>query len=237
MASRETRTPMVQMSGISVAFPGVRALDGVDLSIEPGTFVAVVGPSGSGKSTLLNMLGALDRPDSGTIAFNGREIAALDEEDQARFRRESIGFVFQFFNLLPAMTAWENVAMPALLAGTSLRKSKGRAVELLDLVGLGDRTEHRPAELSGGQMQRVAVARALMMDPPVILADEPSGNLDSRSGAEVIALLASLARDAERPRAIVMVTHDVAGAAVADRRITVADGRIVADERGAPCAQ
>ena len=110
----------------------VVALDGVDLSIEPGTFVAVVGPSGSGKSTLLNMLGALDRPDSGTIAFNGREIAALDEEDQARFRRESIGFVFQFFNLLPAMTAWENVAMPALLAGTSLRKSKGRAVELLD---------------------------------------------------------------------------------------------------------
>lgn len=207
----------------------VTALDKISVEFGPGEFTAIEGPSGAGKSTLLHMLGAMDTPDSGTIILEDRDVTGMDEVEQARFRRDGIGFVFQFFNLLPAMTAWENVAMPALLGGTPLRAAKPRALELLARVGLAERAEHRPAEVSGGQMQRVAVARALMMDPPIVLADEPSGNLDSRSGAEIISLLADLAHDEDRRRTVIMVTHDRDAAAVADRVVTIADGAVIDD--------
>lgn len=150
----------------------VRALDGVSLRLADEQFVSVVGPSGAGKSTLLHLLGALDSPDSGSIAFDGEEIARLGDEQQSRFRHRRVGFIFQFFNLLPTLSAWENVAIPKLLDGVRLGSAKPDAIRLLDRVGLGNRAQHRPAELSGGQMQRVAVARALMMNPPLILADE-----------------------------------------------------------------
>ncbi|WP_019930126.1 ABC transporter ATP-binding protein [Nocardia sp. BMG111209] len=206
----------------------VRALDRVDLRIESGEFTAIVGPSGSGKSTLLHLLGALDCPDSGSIRFRGEEIADLDDDRQSEFRRHRVGFVFQFFNLLPTLSAWENVAVPKLLDGTGLRRAKPRALELLELVGLADRAHHRPSELSGGQMQRVAVARALIMDPPLILADEPTGNLDSATGAAVLALLGDIAG---RGNSVVMVTHDTSAVEYCDRVITLRDGRIGAHER------
>lgn len=208
----------------------VRALDGIDLRLESGEFTSVIGPSGSGKSTLLHMLGALDRPDSGSIRFRGEEIGDLDEERQSEFRRHRVGFVFQFFNLLPTLSAWENVAVPKLLDGTGLRRAQPRARELLERVGLAARAEHRPAELSGGQMQRVAVARALIMDPPLILADEPTGNLDSKTGASILELLAGVA---ESGNSVVMVTHDRGAADYSDRVITLGDGRIGSDERAA----
>ncbi|MGW4738136.1 ABC transporter ATP-binding protein [Nocardia xishanensis] len=208
----------------------VRALDGIDLRIDAGQFVSVVGPSGAGKSTLLHLLGALDRPDRGSIRFRDREIGHLDDDRQSEFRRHHVGFVFQFFNLLPTLSAWENVAVPKLLDGTGLRATKDRARELLELVGLGDRVDHRPSELSGGQMQRVALARALVMDPPLILADEPTGNLDSKTGADIMALLARIAHDDQRERAVVMVTHNTEAANTTDRILTLADGRIIADD-------
>lgn len=201
----------------------VRALDGVSLRIAAGEFTSVIGPSGSGKSTLLHLLGALDSPDSGSITFQGEQIGDLGDDRQSEFRRHRVGFVFQFFNLLPTLTAWENVAIPKLLDGTGLRRAKPRALELLDLVGLADRAEHRPAELSGGQMQRVAVARALIMDPPLILADEPTGNLDSKTGAAILELLGAIT---EKGNSVVMVTHDVGAAHYCDRVITLRDGRI-----------
>ncbi|GAB2708011.1 ABC transporter ATP-binding protein [Nocardia thraciensis] len=206
----------------------VRALDGVSLRIEGGEFTAIIGPSGSGKSTLLHMLGALDSPDSGSITFQGEEIGSLDDERQSEFRRHRVGFVFQFFNLLPTLSAWENVAIPKLLDGTGLRKAKPRALELLDLVGLGDRAEHRPAELSGGQMQRVAVARALIMDPPLILADEPTGNLDSKTGAAILELLGEISGSGN---SVVMVTHDMGAVQYSDRVITLRDGQIGSNDK------
>ncbi|MFC3961248.1 MULTISPECIES: ABC transporter ATP-binding protein [Nocardia] len=227
-----TQPAMLELSGVGrhyrVGDQVVRALDGIDLQLRSGEFTAIVGPSGSGKSTLLHLLGALDRPDTGSIRFRGTEIGALDEEKQAEFRRSQVGFVFQFFNLLPTLTAWENVAIPKLLDGTGLRRAKPRALELLDRVGLADRAEHRPAELSGGQMQRVAVARALVMEPPLILADEPTGNLDSRTGAAILELLGEIAGNGN---AVVMVTHDRSAVAACDRAITLRDGRIGSDER------
>ncbi|WP_067888682.1 ABC transporter ATP-binding protein [Nocardia vaccinii] len=201
----------------------VRALDGVSLNIAAGEFTSVIGPSGSGKSTLLHLLGALDSPDSGSITFQGEEIGDLGDDRQSEFRRHRVGFVFQFFNLLPTLTAWENVAIPKLLDGTGLRNAKSRALELLDLVGLGERAEHRPAELSGGQMQRVAVARALIMDPPLILADEPTGNLDSKTGAAILELFGMIT---EQGNSVVMVTHDMSATHYCDRVITLRDGRI-----------
>ncbi|NKY59974.1 ABC transporter ATP-binding protein [Nocardia flavorosea] len=206
----------------------VRALDGIGLRLEAGEFTSVIGPSGSGKSTLLHMLGALDRPDAGSIRFQGAEIGMLSEEQQSEFRRHRVGFIFQFFNLLPTLSAWENVAVPKLLDGKALRKAKPRALELLDRVGLGARAEHRPAELSGGQMQRVAVARALIMDPPLILADEPTGNLDSKTGASILGLLAEVAGSGN---SVVMVTHDRGAVDYCDRVVTLGDGRIGSDER------
>lgn len=205
----------------------VRALDGITLALTGGEFVSVVGPSGAGKSTLLHLLGALDRPDAGSIKFDGKEIGDLNDEQQSEFRRHSVGFVFQFFNLLPTMTAWENVAVPKLLDGGRMSKAKPRAMELLDLVDLADRAEHRPSELSGGQMQRVAVARALMMDPPLVLADEPTGNLDTKTGAAIMELLTGIAHQDDR--SVVMVTHNLEAAASTDRVITLTDGRIGSD--------
>ncbi|GAB0106557.1 ABC transporter ATP-binding protein [Nocardia sp. JMUB6875] len=206
----------------------VRALDGISLRIDAGEFTAIVGPSGSGKSTLLHLLGALDSPDSGSIRFQDKEIGDLDDDRQSEFRRHQVGFVFQFFNLLPTLTAWENVAIPKLLDGTGLRKAKPRALELLDLVGLSQRAEHRPAELSGGQMQRVAVARALIMDPPLILADEPTGNLDSKTGASILQLLADITKEGN---SVVMVTHDLGSVRYCDRVINLRDGQIRSIDR------
>lgn len=207
----------------------VRALNRVTLRINGGEFTSIVGPSGAGKSTLLQLLGALDSPDSGSIQFNGTEIATMTDEQQSTFRRHQVGFVFQFFNLLPTLTAWENVALPMLLDGRRLRQVRADAVTLLDRVGLGDRIDHRPAELSGGQMQRVAVARALMMDPPLILADEPTGNLDSSTGAAIMELLRDVSRTDGAGRAVVMVTHDLGAASQTDRVITVQDGAVKSD--------
>ncbi|MET8873112.1 ABC transporter ATP-binding protein [Nocardia sp. NPDC004604] len=206
----------------------VRALDSISLRIESGEFTSIIGPSGSGKSTLLHLLGALDTPDAGSIRFQGEEIGGLDDERQSEFRRHRVGFIFQFFNLLPTLTAWENVAIPKLLDGTGLRKAKPRALELLDLVGLSERAAHRPAELSGGQMQRVAVARALIMDPPLILADEPTGNLDSKTGAAILKLLGDIAGNGN---SVVMVTHDMGAIEYCDRVITLRDGQIGANDK------
>jgi putative ABC transport system ATP-binding protein len=208
----------------------VRALDGITLRFGGGQFVSVVGPSGAGKSTLLHLLGALDSPDAGSIKFDGDEIGHLSDEQQSQFRHHRVGFVFQFFNLLPTLSAWENVAVPKLLDGVRLGKVKSDAVRLLERVGLGNRTEHRPAELSGGQMQRVAVARSLVMDPSLILADEPTGNLDSATGASILDLLAEVAHEDGGNRLVVMVTHNSSAAATTDRVITLQDGRVGADE-------
>lgn len=207
----------------------VRALDGLSLQIHGGQFTSVVGPSGAGKSTLLHLLGALDSPDSGSICFDGVEIAAMTDDQQSNFRRRKVGFIFQFFNLLPTLSAWENVAIPNLLDGQKLRQVRPDAIRLLELVGLGKRIDHRPCELSGGQMQRVAVARALMMNPPLILADEPTGNLDTATGAAIMRLLNDVAHDPGTHRAVVMVTHNLEAAAATDRVITMQDGAMRSD--------
>jgi putative ABC transport system ATP-binding protein len=223
--------PMLEMTHVTKTYQvggqTVCALDDIEVELIGGEFVSIVGPSGAGKSTLLHMLGALDRPDSGSIRFQGNEIGNLNDEKQSEFRRHSVGFVFQFFNLLPTMTAWENVAVPKLLDGARMSKVKSRALDLLALVGLAERAEHRPSELSGGQMQRVAVARALMMDPPLILADEPTGNLDTKTGAAIMALLTDVAH--QDGRSVVMVTHNLDAASSTDRVITLTDGRIASD--------
>jgi putative ABC transport system ATP-binding protein len=222
---------MLEMTAVTKTYriggQTVCALDGITLALTGGEFASVVGPSGAGKSTLLHLLGALDRPNSGSIRFQGKEISDLDDERQSEFRRHSVGFVFQFFNLLPTMTAWENVAVPKLLDGARMSKVKSRAMDLLALVDLADRAEHRPSELSGGQMQRVAVARALMMDPPLVLADEPTGNLDSKTGTAIMALLTDIAH--QHGRSVVMVTHNLDAASSTDRVITLTDGRIGSD--------
>jgi putative ABC transport system ATP-binding protein len=207
----------------------VAALRGVDLRIGAGEFVAIAGPSGSGKSTLLNLLGLLDRPSAGTLCLDGVNVADLDEKGAADLRLRQIGFIFQAFNLLASLRAWENVAAPAVLAGRRLGAVREQCMELLARVNLADRAEHFPSQLSGGQMQRVAIARALSLEPRVILADEPTGNLDSASGEEVVGLLRKVAADAGRT--VVIVTHDPHVAAVADRHLTMRDGRLVDDAR------
>lgn len=207
----------------------VRALAGVSLTVPKGEFLSVMGPSGSGKSTLLNLLGALDVAGSGSLRIDGRELSRMKDEELSAFRRERLGFVFQFFNLMPTMTALENVMLPGLLSGREQVELRRRAETLLETVGLGGRTHHRPDELSGGEMQRVAVARALLMEPAVLLADEPTGNLDSRTGAEVLRMLREATR--ERGLTVVMVTHDLKAAEVGDRIVRLADGLIVGDER------
>lgn len=207
----------------------VRALDGIDLTLTGGQFVSLVAPSGAGKSTLLHMLGALDTPDSGSILFNGVEVTALDDNAQSEFRRHQVGFVFQFFNLLPTMSAWENVAVPKLLDGMPITKAKADALALLDMVGLSHRAEHRPAQLSGGQIQRVAIARSLIMDPALLIADEPTGNLDSTTSLSVLEILADVAHRSDSSRAVVMATHDLEAARFTDRTVGMIDGRIDSD--------
>src|SRR5689334_746708 len=204
----------------------VRALDGVSLSIKSGEFVAIMGQSGSGKSTLMNIIGCLDRPTSGSYRVLGKEAANLSPDELAALRRETFGFVFQRYNLLATATAGENVEIPSVYAGLSKHKRVQRASGLLQRLGLGDRTEHRPAELSGGQQQRVAIARALVNDPPVILADEPTGALDSKSGEEVLALLKNLHAEG---RTIILITHAENVARHASRIVQIQDGKIVSD--------
>lgn len=206
----------------------VQALAGFDLTIERGTFVALIGPSGSGKSTLLNLVGGLDRPTQGEVWVDGLELGKASDKKLALFRRDRVGFIFQSFNLLPTNMAWENVAVPLMLAGVSRSERKSRAEKLLDQVGLGDRTDHRPAELSGGQQQRVAIARSLANKPVLILADEPTGNLDTQTGKDVLTLLQQLVRDEHVT--LVMVTHDLTAASYADRIIHMRDGLIEKDE-------
>ncbi len=203
----------------------VPALVDATLRVMPGEFVAIVGPSGSGKTTLMNVVGCLDRPTAGTYALAGTPVADLGDDDLAHLRSRTIGFVFQSFNLLPRTSALENVATPLLYQGVGRRQRLARAAAVLERLGLGDRLSHEPSELSGGQQQRVAIARALVTEPALILADEPTGNLDSHSGAEVIALLRALNAAG---RTILLITHDPAVAAAASRQVHIADGRLVA---------
>ncbi len=208
----------------------VRALDGVSLTIARGEMVGIMGPSGSGKSTFLHMLGALETPSSGTIALGGRQFEGLDDKALTIVRRDTIGFVFQFFNLLPALTAEENVMLPALIAGRREKATRARGAELLSRVGLGARTTHLPAELSGGEQQRVSIARALLLEPELVLADEPTGNLDSHSSAEILELLSELNRT--EGHTIVMVTHDPKAAATAGRVVFLRDGKLAGEVEG-----
>ena len=209
----------------------VRALDDVDLDVSAGETLAVMGPSGCGKSTLLHLLGGLERPTSGEVILDGQRIDLLSERALSRLRRRKIGFVFQAFHLMPRLTAWENVALPLLYRREDRVRRKARALAMLDQVGLADRADHRPSELSGGQKQRVALARALVGQPKLILADEPTGSLDSVTAGEVMALLRDL--NHRLGVTIVMVTHDRDLAARCDRRIEVLDGRIVRDTAAA----
>jgi ABC-type lipoprotein export system ATPase subunit len=206
----------------------VRAVDGVDLEVDPGETVAVMGPSGCGKSTLLHLLGGLDRPSGGEISLAGRRIDQMGEKALARMRRTAVGFVFQAFHLMEELTAVENVELPALLAGRSPRGARRRAADLLDRVGLADRARFLPSALSGGQRQRAAIARALSNEPLVVLADEPTGNLDSAATAEVLRLFDSLH---EGGQTLVIVTHDERIAATADRLISMRDGAFVDETR------
>jgi putative ABC transport system ATP-binding protein len=204
----------------------VKALDGVTVDFPAGGFAAIMGPSGSGKSTLMHILAGLDRPTSGSVTIDGADLSRLDDGELTELRRDNVGFVFQFFNLLPVLSAEENILLPLRLAGRD--PDPERLATLIDAVDLGDRLSHRPAELSGGQQQRVAIARALMAKPAVVFADEPTGNLDSHSSEEVLALLRRAVD--EFGQTVVMVTHDPIAAAIADRVLVLVDGRIVRDE-------
>jgi putative ABC transport system ATP-binding protein len=223
---------MITLSGVSKTFDGKRkvtALDRVDLAIGRGDMVSIVGASGSGKSTLLNLIGALDHPTSGWLEIDGQRLDGLDDDGLTKVRRDKIGFIFQFFNLLPTLSCLENVALPLHLRGWPRKKSAERARELLDLVQLGKRIEHLPDELSGGERQRVAIARALAIYPPILLADEPTGNLDSTTGEEILALIRDLHQ--RLGATVLIVTHDRHVADSCARTVTLRDGRIVGDER------
>jgi putative ABC transport system ATP-binding protein len=223
---------LITLSGVSKHFDGKRqvvALDRVDLHIARGEMVSIVGPSGSGKSTLLNLIGGLDRPSAGQITIDGQAIGSLSDDDLTRLRRDKIGFIFQFFNLLPSLTCVENVALPLHLKGLPKREIEKRARELLELTGLAHRLDHLPEELSGGERQRVAISRALAFYPPILLADEPTGNLDTHTGAEILKLIRDLH---ERLNAtILIVTHDTGVAESCPRTITLRDARIAGDLR------
>jgi putative ABC transport system ATP-binding protein len=206
----------------------VRALDGIDLTVPDGDYLAIMGPSGSGKSTLLHILGCLDRPTSGSYRLDGREVGTLEENDLAAVRGRKIGFIFQFFHLVPRLTAAGNVELPMVLAGLPPSERRARAAEALRRVGLSDRADHRPDQLSGGQRQRVAIARATVMNPSILLADEPTGNLDRASGHEIITLLEAMNRDG---LTLILVTHDPEMGGRARRVVRLVDGRIAADGR------
>ncbi len=221
--------PLVELEGVTRVFARgrqwVRAMEGVDLTIEEGEVVAVVGPSGSGKTTLLNIMAGLDFPTTGRVRVRGTELATLRPNELATLRRCTIGFIFQFYNLLPYLSAVENVEVPMMLAGAARATRRQRAAELLGHLGLGERAHHRPDELSGGEQQRVAIARAMACNPPLILGDEPTGDLDSSSAREVLGLLRKL--NEEGGVALVLVTHDPLVASAADRVVTMRDGRVV----------
>ena len=221
---------MIELDSVTRSFQvgdqWVRALRGVSVTIAAGEFVSIMGPSGSGKSTLLNLLGLLDRSDGGLYRLDGLDVTALAEAEAARVRREKIGFVFQFFHLVPRLSAADNVALPMMLAGVQPAERRERVARLLADVGLTQRASHLPAQLSGGQLQRVAIARALSMNPGLLLADEPTGNLDRSTGREVLALLEELNR---RGTTLIVVTHDQEIGARARRRIAMEDGQVVAD--------
>ena len=227
---------MIEMTAIRKVYNTgrmeVAALKGVDLTIGTNEYVSIVGPSGSGKSTLMNLIGCLDTPSSGTYMLSGDNVAGLDRNQLAEVRNKRIGFVFQSFNLLPYATALENVALPLLFAGVPDKKRNERAKEMLERVGLGERIDHKPTELSGGQMQRVAIARALANNPAIILADEPTGNLDSASGHAIADLFGELHAAGQT---IVMITHDSGLAKIASRSVHIRDGEIV-DDTGARAA-
>ncbi|SDY64525.1 ABC transporter ATP-binding protein [Nitrosomonas sp. Nm58] len=223
---------MIQLSAITRAFhmgdQEIRALDHIDLEIVSGEYVSIMGPSGSGKSTLLNVIGLLDRPDSGRYQLDGKDVTDLTETEQARVRREKIGFVFQSFHLVPRLTAAENIELPLILTGIPPVERKTRVEQALAAFNLSERARHRPAELSGGQRQRVAIARATILRPTALLADEPTGNLDHRIGSEVMALLEDLHHTGTT---LIVVTHDRELGLRAHRRIAMRDGHIVADEQ------
>ena len=225
---------MIKLAGVNKTFDGKRqvtALVDVSLSIERGEMVSIVGPSGSGKSTLLNLIGGLDHPTSGEIEIDGLRLSGLSDDALTKVRRDKIGFIFQFFNLLPTLSALENVSIPLHLRGWPRKKIDERARELLDLVGLGQRLEHLPEELSGGERQRVAIARALSIYPPILLADEPTGNLDTHTGAEILDLI----RDVHRRlgATVLIVTHDRDVAESCPRIVALLDGAVVEDRVGA----
>jgi putative ABC transport system ATP-binding protein len=228
-ASWTPQVPVIDIRGLTRIYDTgrlqVAALRGVDLQVMPGEFMAIVGPSGSGKSTLMNIIGCLDRPTAGSYELAGTSVAELDDDELARLRSRTIGFVFQSYNLLPRTSALENVATPLLYQGIGRKERKARATAMLGRLGLGDRLDHEPSELSGGQQQRVAIARALVTEPALLLADEPTGNLDSASGTEVMGLLHELN---DSGRTIVLITHDHDVAAQAKRQVHVLDGRLEA---------
>ena len=207
----------------------VTALAGVSLQIARGEFAAVMGPSGSGKSTLLHVIGGLDRPSAGDVVVDGKVISQMDDDGVTLFRREKVGFIFQFFNLLPTLTGIENVALPLILDGKSEREAEARAEALLARLGLAARRDHLPEQLSGGEIQRLAIARALVFDPPILLADEPTGNLDSKNGAAILETIRTINREAGCT--VVMVTHDRDAAARTDRVIHLRDGRLEEEPR------
>ncbi len=222
--------PVISMSSIRKIYDTgkvkVEALKGIDLSISAGEFVAVVGPSGSGKSTMMNLIGCLDTPTDGSYRLAGENVAGLDRDQLADIRNRRVGFVFQNFNLLPQISSFENVEMPLLFGGVPPKKRRERVAELLSRVGLADRMEHKPTELSGGQMQRVAIARALAMEPDIVLADEPTGNLDTSSGSDVMGIFTELW---QQGRTLIVITHDMTLARRAGRIVEVRDGKIISD--------
>lgn len=228
---------LVELSNIGKHYSNgdteIRALDGVDLLIEKGEFLSILGPSGSGKSTLMNMLGCLDKPTEGEYQLDGKNVAALSANDLAGIRNQKIGFVFQSFNLLEYASALDNVALPLVYSGTKAKERRKRAAALLEQVGLGDRLDHKPNQLSGGQKQRVAIARALVNDPQIILADEPTGALDSKSGAEIEALFNQLHAEG---RTLIIVTHDNSLAERTKRIVTIKDGKVLSDRQGQHCS-
>jgi len=224
---------VIDLAKVSKVFNGKRqvtALEDVDLSIGRGEMVSIIGPSGSGKSTLLNLIGGLDTPTSGQIEIDGSRLSGLPDDDLTRMRRDKIGFIFQFFNLLPTLNCSENVSIPLHLRGWPKKKIEERAEELLNLVGLGGRVDHLPDELSGGERQRCAIARALSVYPPVLLADEPTGNLDTHTGAEILKLIRDV--HARLGATVLIVTHDIEVAESCGRVITLRDGRVVEDRAG-----
>lgn len=226
---------MIELRGITKSFDGLQVLKGIDLDICSGEIVSIVGPSGAGKTTLLQIMGSLDRPDSGTVAYDGEEIFKLSENRLSRFRNRNIGFVFQFHQLLPEFTLEENVALPAMIGGESRSEAINRARHLIGYLGLSQRREHKPAQLSGGERQRAAVARALINEPKAILADEPSGSLDSQNRAELHRLFFDLRRDFGQT--FVIVTHDETLARQADRTIEMHDGLITDIATNSPATE